>query len=592
MPNDLLTRRHSIAPATYDAEARTFDATITAGAPVTRADAKGQFLEVLDTSGVDPASLVGIPVLDGHRNGSSADVVGVVEAAWREGTGSIAATIRLSKEAGAIATKVEEGVLRTVSIGYAAAQRSEAFDPPTGRRTVTIRPRILEISIVAIPADPAALIRKVDSQVPEPVNNNQPPAESDNTVVETRAEIRAIARTAGLSAEWADQQIDSGADVTTVRSAAFEAMTARTAPRVRTQGAANDDPSVILERRTAALFARVNGSAPEDEARQYFNDGLIDHARSFLAQSGVSTNGMDKETIVRSAMHTTSDFTQLLTGVGNRTLMPAYQAAESPLKRIARQALHNDFRPASRLKLGETGSLQKIGESGEIKSTTRGEASESYALDTYGSIFSLSRKAIINDDLGAFRDWGEEAGRAAAETEAELLLDALLQSNGAGPVMGEDGKRMFHADHNNIGTPGLISETTLSEARLKMRQQKSLGGKRPIRVAPKILLVGPELETTSEKVLSAIQATQTADANVFAGKLTLEVEPRITDDSWYLFADPAVLAALEYAYLSSAQGPQMASREGFDVLGVEFRVVLDFGVGPVDYRGAFRNAGE
>ena len=58
-----------------------------------------------------------------------------------------------------------------------------------------------------------------------------------------------------------------------------------------------------------------------------------------------------------------------------------------------------------------------------------------------------------------------------------------------------------------------------------------------------------------------------------------------------IFADPATAPVLEYAYLSSAQGPQMASREGWDVLGMEFRVVLDFGAGVLDHRGAYLNPG-
>ncbi len=62
---------------------------------------------------------------------------------------------------------------------------------------------------------------------------------------------------------------------------------------------------------------------------------------------------------------------------------------------------------------------------------------------------------------------------------------------------------------------------------------------------------------------------------------------------------PGALAAIErgdvsgvsIGYLSSAQGPQLSSRDGWEVLGREFRVTLDFGAGATDHRGAYRNAG-
>jgi hypothetical protein len=91
--------------------------------------------------------------------------------------------------------------------------------------------------------------------------------------------------------------------------------------------------------------------------------------------------------------------------------------------------------------------------------------------------------------------------------------------------------------------------------------------------------------------LAELAATTVDNQNPFSGKLTLLVEPRLTRDDWYVFADPAVLPVLEYAYLSSAPGPQLTSRDGWEVLGREFRIVLDFGCGAVDWRGAYRNAG-
>ncbi len=74
----------------------------------------------------------------------------------------------------------------------------------------------------------------------------------------TRAQqIRAIATTARLDSAWADSQVDSGADVTAVRTSAFEAMQRR-APNIRVQvGVDNTDPAVIRTRRVDALAARM-----------------------------------------------------------------------------------------------------------------------------------------------------------------------------------------------------------------------------------------------------------------------------------------------------------------------------------------------
>jgi phage major head subunit gpT-like protein len=233
-----------------------------------------------------------------------------------------------------------------------------------------------------------------------------------------------------------------------------------------------------------------------------------------------------------------------------------------------------------------------VTEAGQIQSVTRGEAKEGYALTTFAQIFSLSRQALINDDLGAFSDWAVAMGNAAAETEANQLVTLLISNSGAGPTM-NDGNALFSTAHSNLATSGALpSISTLGGARQAMRQQTGLDGVTPINATPKFILVNPALETAAQQVLWQTTPNSVDEVNPFGGALTLLVEPRLTANAWYLFADPATLPCIEYGHLASAPGPQLASRSGWDTLGVEFRCVLDFGCGAIEHRGAYRNPGQ
>src|SRR5207249_5943753 len=129
--------------------------------------------------------------------------------------------------------------------------------------------------------------------------------------------------------------------------------------------------------------------------------------------------------------------------------------------------------------------LALVNEHGEVTSGTRGEAKESYALQTFARIFSLTRNALVNDDLGAFGDFGRAAGRAAAETEADVLTALLTANSGAGATL-DDGNALFHSTHANVaGSGGAINVTTLAAARLAMRSQKGLDATSPINATPR-----------------------------------------------------------------------------------------------------------
>jgi hypothetical protein len=363
------------------------------------------------------------------------------------------------------------------------------------------------------------------------------------------------------------------------------------------QGVVNLDPMTGLSRSESrrdnalgeALYVRLNPShRPSEAARQFVGLTIPELARRSLNLAGHYSAGLSAAEAVTRGLHTTSDFPLILGDAVGRVLRAAYATAPSAIVSVARQSSAPDFRARRSLQLSSGPGLEKVSEAGEFKRGTFEEGGETYKLETFGRVFAISRQALVNDDLGAFTTVPQRLAQAAAALQAQSLAD-LVNSN---PTMA-DGKSVFHADHKNIAASGAaLSVDSLSEARLAMRSQKGLAGEL-ISVTPKFLVVPPTLETTAEKLVATLTPVATSEVNPFAGKLTVVTEPRlVSPTAWYLAASPAEIAGLEYAYLEGSDGPQIDTRTGFDVDGVEIRVRLDWGAGWLDHRGWFKNAGD
>jgi hypothetical protein len=412
-----------------------------------------------------------------------------------------------------------------------------------------------------------------------------------------RRQIRDLVRRSGCEPALADELVDREASLEEARAEVLDAMLARGRTSIRTtrhNDASLDNPEVRMRAIGEALYCRVDPAhQPSEAARSFVGLSIPELARGELRRSGISTTGLSADGVITRALglHTTSDFALALADTVGRTLRATYMAAPSGVRQLARQTTAADFRARSRIMIDSSGlTLEKVNEHGEFRSGTIAEAAESYKLDSFGRIIGITRKALVNDDIGAFADLTRRLGQAAAAFEAQALVNLLISGSGAGPTM-SDGKALFHADHGNLaGTGAALSETTLGAARLAQRKQTGPSGGL-IAVTPKFVLVPPELETAAEKLLSAIQAAKTSDVNPFAA-LQLVVEPRLTSATrWYVVAAPSEVDGLEFAYLSGAEGPQVETKPGFEVDGVQLKVRLDYGAGFVDHRGWYANAG-
>ncbi|SDG17283.1 Mu-like prophage major head subunit gpT family protein [Rhodobacter capsulatus] len=592
----LLTRRADLAPASANRDDRTVEVIWSTGAPVRRRDMAGQYVERLSLApeAVDLSRLQGASVLDAHRQSAVRDVLGSVQSAAVDGQRGTA-LIRFSArpEVEPLWQDVLSGILRHVSVGYSVEEWSETTE--NGARVLTaVRWTPHEISLVPTPADPGAHIR-----METPMTDTTFPAPPEaQTRAAINTEIRSIARIAGLDQAWIDGQIDAAVDADTARRAAFEALASRSAPTIRTEqvrvemGDSQDDPALRARQMGEALYARINPRHDLSEpARRYAYATPVDMAKELLTLRGESTIALSPASLVTRALHTTSDFPIILGNTVGRVLRDAYQAAPSGIRRLGRQTSARDFRSVNKIMLGEAPLLEKLNEAGEIKAGTMAEAREAYKIETWARKIGITRQVLVNDDLGAFADLARRMGQGAAETEARILVSLLEANSGNGPTL-SDSKALFHADHGNKAASGaVISDTTLSAARLALRTQKGIEG-RVIRVTPKNLLVPPALETVAEKWLATIAPATAADVNPFSGAMSLVVEPRLSSATrWYVTADPGEIDGLEFAYLSGNEGPQVESRSGWDVDGVEIRVILDFGAGFIDHRGWFQNPG-
>jgi len=596
---------------------------------------RGPFDEVLRCSpdAVVSTRLQNLPVLDSHRSQSINDLLGQV-IDWRFERRELLAQIHFAEnEPGDAAfALVCAGMLGKVSVGYRILRTEETETRGSVPVITVTRWEPMEISLVTVPADPNATIRgnvkmarkpttnrraapQVDDQLPEDniepgheEERRQPDAQRGLSVEDTQRlfNMRDSAVRAGFSPSEFDEIVsEARGSMRSIRSAYQEMMVSAerqvtTDSRVGldTGGKPNDVRNAVID----ALAVRL-GATSQMQNNPYAGRSSVEIGRRFLEDSGISTRGMDDvrladvlvsgrmvDGLSTRAMHTTSDFPHLLEAAGNRALLQRYEVQASVLKSLSAQRNARDFRQQSFIRPGEAPLLDKVLESGEIKNGTTSEDSRGLKIDTYGKMFTISRQALVNDDLGAFSDFLGVFAQSAAETEGNLFANLLLQNNRAGIVL-SDGKPLFHSDRKNTNAAAGITVDSVGAARLLMRTHKNVNGTGTAGVVPAVLLVGPALETDAEKLVASITASNIGDTNPFAGKLRVLVENRIEGNGWYLFADPAQRPALMHGYLQDAPGPQVESQEGWRTLGTEFRCILDFGCAVNDWRSVYFNPG-
>lgn len=340
----------------------------------------------------------------------------------------------------------------------------------------------------------------------------------------------------------------------------------------------------------ASVMARA-GYQDYEKDNAYNSMTLRELARASLTERGVGVATYNPMQMIGMAfMHSTSDFGNILLDVANKAILLGWEENDETFEKWTKKGQLSDFKTAHRVGLGAFPSLRQVREGAEYKYVTLDDKGETIALATYGELFSISRQAIINDDMNMLTDVPKKLGEAAKATIGDLVYAVLVDNEKM-----SDKKALFSTDHKNMITGGMDVET-ISAGRTAMRQQKE--GERSLNIRPAFMLVPTTLETQAIQVVKS-GSVKGADVNAniinpVRDLAEIIAEPRLDEAStkdWYM-ASRQGSDTIEVAYLNGIDVPYIDQLEGFTSDGVTTKVRIDAGVAPVDYRGLLKVTGK
>lgn len=555
-------------------------------------------------------------------------VVGHIEKVWIEDNrGKALVRFDDDEQSETIFQKVQSGTLQGVSVGY-SIKRYEVLDEKDsvssngrfkGPDTYVVTDwEPLEISIVSVPADATVGVGRsaeeihtsIDTQEETKSMNGEEILKNEevkSTPVETgitqedlqkameqerkrTSEITALFR--DFDVEGADEAIVMGVSVDEARAMVMDQLRARNKGVSVTMGEAESDKFRAAAQDAVLMAAGIPVADAAPGAQELRGHSMVELAREALQREGLKANFGDNMELARAAINSTSTFPAIMSNLANKSVMVGFNEAETTYQIWTGKGSNRDFKEAARYALSEAGNLELVPEGGQFKQDSLGEASARTKVATYGKLFSLTRQAIINDDLGLFSKIATKYGSAA-----KRLVNKMVYAQLTGNVKMQDNIALFDTKHGNVaGTGEALSVKAIAKAITAMRRQKGITDEATLNITPKYLVVPPELEMTAYQIVNstaAVDGVNSGVVNPYKGRFIVVSDAELTDpDAWYLVADATQHDTIDVTYLNGVETPRLETRQGFKVDGIEYKVAFDVGVDAIDFRGLYKNAGK
>ena len=285
------------------------------------------------------------------------------------------------------------------------------------------------------------------------------------------------------------------------------------------------------------------------------------------------------------AAFSTRDIADVVAATANKFILEGYGTVEDTWRKVASIRPVVDFKANTGVRLVMTDLLQSLAPSGEIQHGSLSDDTRTVTADTKALMLAVTRKDIINDDLGVLTDLPRRLGYAAARTFNTDFWAAFEAAVAAG----------FTEARGNY-TSGALTSTTMAAAEALYLALGDADGN-PIGGELTTLLCGttaytPARELFASQLVTDGSTSKKPNTNIYVNRFAPAFSRYLSAAPWLLVGNPLAMPMMQAAFLNGREEPFVETADAdFNTLGIQMRCYYDYGAAFGDYRAAVYSTG-
>ena len=244
---------------------------------------------------------------------------------------------------------------------------------------------------------------------------------------------------------------------------------------------------------------------------------------------------------------------------------------------------------------GGIGDLPTVAQGAAYTELMVDDVKETAAFSKRGGYVGITLEMMRNSDIRRLQMVPKALAIAAVRTRSAAISALFTANGGAGPTLAQDGKALFHAEHNNVATTALGTDAAAwRAARVECFNHAEVNSGKKLGVFPKFLLVPDALYDAALSITGygeGMPTSYTPEAqarNRSDPRPVVVIVPDWTDgNDWAYLVDPGIFPVIQITYAQAPGGGVHPAPEFISVANPSQGLLFTNDVLPIKIRDWF-----